>query len=265
MLKQTVYYYAPVYYDSTELRDIELLYATDIILLGSLNDCDLDGIPQFFKYLESSTYNMPSDILFTDTEVQLTEEGTKFTTDTEMTGADWGNYNSKDQCNKTDGGLFYGIGCSSIEVHTKSCVNLQRICELGVSLDETISIRNLASQSEGDSAYSLLVADGFVSKDELAESDARSMFATLNGNNLRTKLDNTNGLIKYDFDYIYPNNFDGSMYQLMKDRQSGCGSNITYRFNFNLEQFSRDYYKFRMGITHIFTNMKVVVEKILIM
>lgn len=247
MLKQTVYYYAPVYYDSTELRDIELLYATDIILLGSLNDCDLDGIPQFFKYLESSTYNMPSDILFTDTEVQLTEEGTKFTTDTEMTGADWGNYNSKDQCNKTDGGLFYGIGCSSIEVHTKSCVNLQRICELGVSLDETISIRNLASQSDGDSAYSLLVADGFVSKDELAESDARSMFATLNGNNLRTKLDNTNGLIKYDFDYIYPNNFDGSMYQLMKDRQSGCGSNITYRFNFNLEQFSRDYYKFRMG------------------
>lgn len=246
MLKQTVYYYAPAFFESN-ISNVELLYATDIILLGSLSDCDLDGTPQFFKYLESSTYNMPSDILFTDTEMQLTENGTNFTTDTEMTGADWGNYNKKDQCYKTDGGLFYGIGCSTVQVHTKSCVNLQRICELGVSLDETISIRNLSSQSEGDDAYSLLVADGFVSKDELTESDARSMFASLNGNNLKTKLDNENGLTKYDFHYIYPNNFDGSMYQLMKERQSGCANNITYRFNYNLEEFSRDYYKFRMG------------------
>lgn len=246
MLKQTVYYYSPIYYDFPS-KTLQLLYATDIILLGSLSDCDLDGVPQFFRYLESSTYNMPSDILFTDTEITVTPDGTKFDTDTEMTGADWGNHNSKDQCNKTDGGLFYGIGCSSIEVHTKSCVNLQRICELGVSLDETIHIRDISNSNETDSAYSLLVADGFVSKDELSNNDARSMFATLNGNNLMTKLDNTNGLIKYDFNYIYPNNFDGSLNKIMTDRQSKCGSNISYRYNYKLEQFSVDYYKFRMG------------------
>lgn len=196
MLKQTVYYYTPVYFNSTT-NTLQTLYATDIVLLGSLNDCDLDGIPQFFKYLESTTYNMPSDILFTDTEVSISVDNkVTFTTDTEMTGADWGNYNPKDQCNKSDGGLFYGVGCSTIEVHTKSCANLQRICELGVSLDETISIRDLNNQtSDINKAYSLLVADGYVSKDELQENDARSMFATLNGNNLKTILDNSNGLL----------------------------------------------------------------------
>lgn len=253
MLKQTVYYYTPVYFNSTT-NTLQTLYATDIVLLGSLNDCDLDGIPQFFKYLESTTYNMPSDILFTDTEVSITVDNkVTFTTDTEMTGADWGNYNPKDQCNKSDGGLFYGVGCSTIEVHTKSCANLQRICELGVSLDETISIRDLNNQtSDINKAYSLLVADGYVSKDELQENDARSMFATLNGNNLKTVLDNSNGLLKYDFNYLYPNNFDGSLHDLMENAQKGCGGNISYKFNYNIEQFSRDYYKFRMGDNPLF-------------
>lgn len=247
MLKQTVYYYTPAYYNSAT-KFLQTLYATDIILLGSLNDCDLDGIPQFFKYLESTTYNMPSDILFTDTEVVMDVDGkVKFTTDTEASGADWGNYNTIDQCNSRDGGLFYGVGCSTIQVHTKSCANLQRICELGVSLDETMFVRDLNNESDNDSAYSLLVADGYVSKDELENNDARSMFATLNGNNLKTVLDNTNGLYKYDFNYLYPNNFDGSLYGLMEKNQKNCGVNITYRFNYNLEQFSRDYYKFRMG------------------
>lgn len=247
MLKQTVYYYTPVFYNYST-NTLQTLYATDIVLLGSLNDCDLDGIPQFFKYLESTTYNMPSDILFTDTEVTLTVDGdVKFTTDTEMTGADWGNYNKKDQCNKNDGGLFYGVACSTIDVHSKSCVNLQRICELGVSLDETISIRNLNTQtSDVNKGYDLLVADGYVSKDELEDNDARSMFATLNGNNLKTVVGD-NGLLKYDFNYLYPNNFDGSLYDLMENSQKKCNSNISYRFNYNIEQFSRDYYKFRMG------------------
>lgn len=64
--------------------------------------------------------------IFTDTEVQLTEEGTKFTTDTEMTGR-LGNFYSKTNMTKLMVVCFYGIGCSSIEVHTKSCVNLQSL------------------------------------------------------------------------------------------------------------------------------------------
>ena len=114
-----------------------MLFATDIVLLGSLNDCDINSIPQFFKYLEPTTYNMPTDILFTDTVIQVDSEGKVVVNGnndivyeqfTEATGCDWGNLNSFDECGKmgksTDSGLFYGIGCSSIELEKKSLIML---------------------------------------------------------------------------------------------------------------------------------------------
>ena len=44
------------------------LYATDIVLLGSLNECDLYGIPQAFKHLTSSSYIMPTNLALTNME-----------------------------------------------------------------------------------------------------------------------------------------------------------------------------------------------------
>jgi hypothetical protein len=41
------------------------LFATDIILLGSLNDCDLHGVPQAFKYLSSTSYILPTNLALT--------------------------------------------------------------------------------------------------------------------------------------------------------------------------------------------------------
>lgn len=259
MLGQTVYYYRAVEYDPTATKEnnssdikgaIKTLFATDIVLLGSLNDCDTQGIPQFFKNLDSSTYNLPSDILFTDNEIvnSFDENGnlkeTKYTSSTEMSGCDWGN---KNEFGKADGGLFYGIGCSTIEMQTKSCVNLSRICEFGVSLDESKYIPNLKNLSGDENAYDLLIADGFVSHDELYNIDGRSMFATMNGNRLKTKLNTANGLMEYDFRYLYPENFDGSLEKIMRDRTSRYGNDVNYKNNYNLETASRDYYIFRMG------------------
>ena len=249
MLGQTVYYYASAYYDNS-LKDVVLLYATDIVLLGSFNDCDMDGVPQFFKYLEPSTYKLPTPLVFTNTEITLNGDDIVYDSDTESTGCDWALHNTQDQCNVFDGGLFYGVGCSTIEVHAKSCVNLERICELSVSLDESYYVRDLNNSSDSDSAYSMLVADGFVSKDELQDDDSRSMFATMNYNNLRTEIDNEDGLYKYKFVTLYPNNFDGKLYEIMEQQQKNC--NKTYRYNYNIEQFSRDYYKFRMGLQPFF-------------
>lgn len=249
ILKQTVYYYKPIEYLAAEpgkKGKVLTLFATDIILLGSLTDCDLDGTPQFFKYLEPTTYNMPTDILFTDTDAVLNENNEYVvTTEVESTGADWGNFSNFEQCgdkdDTTDGGLFYGIGCSSVEVMGKSCINLSRVCELGVNLDATQYIQNLKNSSENGR----LVADGFVSKDELTNLDARSMFATINSNELKTSKSDTDGSYRYDFHYLYPENFDGSMYNMMKDRQSKCGK--SYKYNYEIEQFNEDYYKFRLG------------------
>lgn len=258
MLGQTVYYYRAVEYDPTATQEsntdvkgaIKTLFATDIVLLGSLNDCDSQGIPQFFKELDSSTYNLPSDILFTDNEIvnSFDDNGNlvdvKYTSSTEMTGCDWGN---KNEFGKDDGGLFYGIGCSTIEMQTKSCVNLSRICEFGVSLDESKYVPNLKNLSGDENAYDLLIADGFVSHDELYNLDGRSMFATMNGNRLKTKLNTTNGLREYDFRYLYPESFDGSLEKIMRDKTGRYGNDVNYKNNYNLESASRDYYIFRMG------------------
>ena len=64
---QHVYYMKPcewVGYDKSKCT----LFATDLILLGSLNNCDLFGIPQAFKYLSNTSYIMPPNLALTNME-----------------------------------------------------------------------------------------------------------------------------------------------------------------------------------------------------
>ena len=291
MLGQTVYYYKAVEHDtslpknytmvdnqkkyvSDKNGEVKLLFATDIVLLGSLNECDLQGVPQFFKSLESTTFNMPSDILFTDYDfiMGVNKDGETERVETtvvdvvktsEMAGCDWGNPN---EFNKYDGGLFYSIGCtsSSTELSTKSCINLARICEYGVSLDETKEVANLSElqntteeqiDSNTNKSFERLITDGFISWDELYNLDERAMFATMNGNNLKTKLNEKNALKEYDFRYLYPENFDGSLRKIMKDRTEKYDYEINYKNNWKLENVSKDYYRFRMGNKPYFYDM----------
>jgi len=283
MLGQNIYYYQAAEYDkrindetTTMKGGIKLMFATDIVLLGALNECDIHGIPQFFKSLDNTTYNMPTDILFTDYDFIMTlddegktiryEDGISDVVKTsEMAGCDWGNPN---EFGEYDGGLFYSIGCTSRSTHLepKSCVNLSRICEFGVSLDETKDIMNLGEISkqltDGDNKnitdsvlnndtsgryIQKLITDGIISWDELYNLDERSMFATMNSNHLKTKLNQKNGLVEYDFDYLYPENFDGLLKDYMRNKMRGYKSVVNYKDNYKLEQFSLDYYRFRMG------------------
>lgn len=262
LMGQTVYYYRSVEYNPVE-NDVTLLFATDIVLLGSLNDCDLDGIPQFYRSLEPSSFIQPTDILFTDTEIVIDDSGESVVLDyssfTEATGADWGNLNSYDECGKMgkddDGGLFYGIGCNSIEMKPKTVLNMSRICEFGVSIDNLKHIADLnkLEGSDDDSSFDRLVPDGFVSYDELFNHNERSMFATLNGNRLRTRLNKTNGLPEYDFRHYYIDNFDGGMRNIMQRDLQGCNG-ISYQNNYKLERYCPDYYLFRMGEKPYFYN-----------
>ena len=257
MLGQTVYYYKPVEYNSS-INNSTVLFATDIVLLGHLEENNSNGTPQFFKSLESSTYKLPYDILYTDDDViyeQDDEGNISYTlqTNVEMTGCDWGNINKEQECGTAkdgDSGLFYGIGCSKIEMKEKSCINLSRLCEFGVSLDENKWVANLpmieTSEPEDKNAYGLLIPDGFVSYDELYNLDERSMFATMNSNNLKTEL-KENGMHEHVFNYTYVDNFDGSLKKLMRDRQIPCNDKYTYKHNYKLEEKSDDYIRFRYG------------------
>lgn len=299
--EKTVYYYkaASTLYTEDESKTVfGRLFATDIVLLGSLNECDMDGIPQFFKSLESTTYNEPSNLLVASTDISVDyqsdfdedEEPTAYnyltshteaenesnkqrgpvnislnaTAVSEQTGKDWGNTND-DLCNggKTitagagagnndDGGLFYGIGCSDTDVRPKSCINLSRICEYGVTLDAS-SLIETESEDVGDGAVidgtdittERLSPDGYISKDDIYDDDGRTAFATMNGNGLKTVIDNTTGLRKYVFKTLIVDNFDGSLREIMKKTQTSCTQSPKY--NYYLETFSDGYYDFRMG------------------
>ena len=279
MLGQKVWYYKAVEVTSSSDSSLaneylneegvpmvsKILYATDIVLLGSLNDCDTNGIPKFFNYLSGSTYNMPTDVLFSDTEIsyEFDEKGKLIKQKSHKTsvasGCDWGNNN---EYGYNDGGLFYSIGCSNIKVNTASCINLRRICELGVGQDEIKYIDNIDVENKtGIGAISIesetdemdynnidynLRPDGFVSYDDINDFDSRSMFATLNGNNLKTKINKDSGVREYDFRYLYVDNFDGSLEELMANDLK-TRKNANYRFNYNLEKSNKDYLLFRMG------------------
>ena len=237
----------------------KLLFATDIVLIGSMNDCDLNGIPKFFNKLQASTYNKPTDLLFTDTEFTYrivdgkvaNQETTKRTV---STGCDWGNVNEYGygSDNGNDSGLFYSIGCAEILVNTESCINLKRICELGINLDNSQYVEDLGSASEattvwGNEDENYLRPDGFVSYDEIGDFDYRSMFATMNGNRLKTKINTESGVKEYDFRYLYIDNFDGALQEIMTNVLSGRGDNVNYKHNYNLEQANTDYLTFRLG------------------
>ena len=275
MIGQDVYYYAACEVDADNTQvdrtpqkemdkySVKLLFATDIVLLGSLNDNDINGIPQFYKSLYNTTYNMPPSILQTTNlfNAETDEEGDISyiqTSETEYTGRDWGNTNN-DLCddgdNSKDGGLFYGIGCGSTQMTPKSCINVSRICEFGVSLDSQIPVitSKINDENDGlDTVTEYIVPDGYVSFDDINNPTQRSAFATLNGNFLRTTINGDTGLKEYVFKYLDVDNFDGNLYDLMQSTQSRCSKK--QRFNYYLEQKSEGYVNFRLGEKAYFYN-----------
>lgn len=317
------------------------LFATDVILLGSLNDCDSNGVPKLFRYLSTSTYIMPTNLAMTtlngESYIYITSGGTmcaqklgntadavtQYSSDTaslsaaaqtysaelnatrnnsdplelntgddaipvtEVAGISW-NYEGPDQ--KYDGftkntnsqirnmynpgGHFLGISCKESETTVKSCVNLQRICELGTNMSERKElIRKITGETGDEVFYSYIVPNGIVSGDEVVGPDARAMFATLNSTVLVASSRTSEiGYPVYSFMYMKPNGFDGSLYSKTRDesfnRQVGLSldseaitittgtDNTDYdpeqtanTYMRAMEYNSKDYVQFRFGET----------------
>ena len=68
MDNKNLYYFRPAEWlnNSNNYKTKCNLFATDIVLLGSLKDCDNNGIPQAFKELTSSSYQLPSNLATTN-------------------------------------------------------------------------------------------------------------------------------------------------------------------------------------------------------
>ena len=292
MLGQYVYYLKPCEWkDTSGGKTRTLLFATDIVLLGTLNDCDENGLPQAFKYLNNSSYIMPTNLALTTmdddayiyagkdgtvcsstnknvsqyTDVRYEESGaTRIIPDykstvcaytntdgeqivyeendesipvTEAAGIAW-NYSGPGQddvkpglletsshllermfglSNKRQkylyypGGHFIGLSCVNSDTNIKSCVNLHRICEVGATMSQRREIIS-GFDSNGIPSYRYYVPTGLISNVDIEGAEFRSMFATLNHRKLvATKPDEKTGYKRYDFRFLRPDGFDGSL------------------------------------------------------
>lgn len=291
MLGQNVYYLKPCEWNEnkrTKENKRTLLFATDIVLLGTLNDCDENGIPQAFQYLNNTSYIMPTNLALTTMDddsyiyagsggtICASSKSTKATakeetsvrritpdyestyrayenteTDaityennddpipvTEAAGIMW-NYSGPGQDDVAPGkketpaeflrrlfegdnkkfkylyypgGHFLGLTCVNAESNIKSCVNLQRICEMGATMSQRRETLRGYDQETGAPKYKYYVPTGLISNVDIEGATFRSMFATLNHNKLlATDIDSKTGYNKYAFRFLYPDGFDGSM------------------------------------------------------
>lgn len=244
--KQSVFYLRPSETISNGKKCI--LYATDIVLLGNINKCNIFGIPSDFSGMLPSTYQMPPALVQTnmDSDGALYGLGTgvnkcnsskivsgvaeieqnfnayeKWSSEgedntdateyavTEISGIDWG-INGPNQ-GKNDFQTLYYPGGHFLGI---SCNNAQVNIKSCINLSRICEIGTLLSQRQakygnGDK-YKYLLPTGFISKDEIGDNNFRNIFATLNYNKLRTQT-NKYGLKEYKFIPLQPNNFGGDL------------------------------------------------------
>lgn len=122
------------------------------------------------------------------------------------------------------GGHFLGLSCTSSESNIKSCVNLKRICEVGATMSQRREeVRSYTDNGEGKYKvnYRYYVPTGLISNVDIEGASFRSMFATLNHNKLVATLKNeTTGYKKYDFRFLRPDGFDGSLSKVVHQNNS---------------------------------------------
>jgi hypothetical protein len=271
------------------------LFSTDIILLGSLKDDDIDGIPKIGFNIPSTTSNIPPMGRYKrdETDSEDYEDGSDYNRtleyapqyykgdDLEETvitnnGMNWGafwekqsdtNYPWPRKQTTYDGykyylgsGLFFGLGFRQIPLKIsyyisglfsmlpmwmfrgtyraivpvsdiKTCVNAERISELGVSFDSNVKMNN-------DGTYYETTMDGLITRHEIFNTDARALFATLNSNKLNGLIENEfTGYKKYYLTYLYPTSFDGRLENLSRAYTSG----------YTTDDRNKDYLDFRFG------------------
>lgn len=341
---QYVYYFKPCEWRASTGKKT-ILFANDIVLLGSLNDCNLYGIPQAFRYLTNSSYVMPTNLALTNMDDDgylyaddsgticsghkninensdgggvnqvepsfeneqkywgpSAEENVSYGTNgnddvdtlnyddtiplTEAAGIAW-NYSGpgqgKNSTNVTKklyypGGHFLGISCTNSQTNIKSCVNLQRICEIGAT--ESQRREEVREVSHNGILYRYYVPTGLIAQDEVNASDFRSMFATMNHRRLlcANKFDEKTGYPIYDFRYMRPIGFDGVlMDRVSKASEYNTNVDVNDESQFmktqgvsmsddydsseqretktrTIEEPSDDYYMFRLGLNTLEDN-----------
>jgi hypothetical protein len=153
-------YDGTLYYASTLHDASKKLFATDVICLGSVFDCDWQGLPKIQQYLVPTSYKLPPDVA----EVSETSSGTDVVSATGMVFE-----------GGTVLGDFFDVNCLGLHVNGTQAMNIRHICELGVDLDELLE----------DPITGAIIhpADGIIGSDDIngdLNEEIRNFFLTLN-------------------------------------------------------------------------------------
>ncbi len=160
-----------LYYAATTHDTRFKLFATDIISLGSVFECDWQGIPKIQDLLIPTTYKLPPDIQ------ELSDNGV----DIEACGmVDIGG---------SSGYEFFEIDCLGLHTDYKGCLNIRHICEMGVDIDE--------AQEDPLTGNILVQADCIIGINDIDEDRGqwfRDVFTGLNSSSTTPTSLNISGL-----------------------------------------------------------------------
>ena len=224
-------YYSPITRDG----DIKL-YATDIVNLGSVFDCDWEGEPVFYKYLTDTTFNIPPLVAqYEPTSsggngpIQITGFDTPLSTYYSyipIPQINNGIYNvGVNPANPTvaiipiatfgilKSGLIGNITCGGLQTNSNNCNNIKRLSELGMGLDE-----------RRDDTGS--VPNNRIGNEDVESDFVRGMFTYLNSPNLTeipsVRIDEKD---YYDYEDVHYKEFRNV------NKRYSIGSQVFFQFN----------------------------------
>lgn len=193
-----------LYYAAHSKKSQYKLFATDIVNLGSINKHDWQGIPEMYRFLVDTTFQLPPavDEKNEDNPNQIDTSGINGSED-----------------------LFFSFGYSppfTIYIYGSdaNCNNIKRVCELGMGLDE-----NREDESKGP-------IDGKISNQDVDNPFVRGIFSYVNttGNTSipLIYIDSGSGSSSADF-----SNYEGINYQDFRALQD---------INDDIWQYNNSYY-----------------------
>ena len=121
-------YYPPMLLNGTQLR----LFATDIVNLGAIFDCDWQGLPKIVNYLTNTSYKLPPLLAETYSE----EEDTNIPLDDQSVVAGMFDFRPPNGSVNYNG-VFFNVNCAKgVDYDSIKARNIRRQCELSVDILE---------------------------------------------------------------------------------------------------------------------------------
>jgi hypothetical protein len=206
-----------LYYAPSNKTATYKLYATELINLGSVFNCDWQGVPKIQQYLTPTTYIIPPLI------DEYSEENPRLL-DT----------SGQVDIGKGFGGLFFSINCLGLSSNNTQVLNVRHACEFGVDLNEI---------DEADNG-TIIQADHIIGSNEINSENGkfvRDVFFLLNNttNNINVNLTpppttnfNINNIGNYNFASPVDNGIDYSNFRGYLNNNSFSQPKHSYYFYF---------------------------------